>query len=130
MDRWIQEQAGKREFTFEPNSNGYVEIEATPLLDHCEPMNEYRFEYEDGATIEREGSNPPDTKCLRYVTCGGLSNGAICQIYVLGNEEEYNELHSVVFNYIDGKSNHISTNHEAIDKLFRNAKQENPLLPH
>jgi len=102
------QQFGQRNFQFPINERGYVAIIETPLLRKADQLD-LRFIYADGSEIPEDRENTKDSEVvLRYVTTG---------CYVLDTKAEHDLLHRAVYDYIDGKSNHVSSNHEAIEQL-------------
>jgi hypothetical protein len=81
-DEWIQDgQPGKREFTFSPDADGLIEIDATPLLarELCRPFgfSAIRFRTRSDRELDKDWANfsalsrsraAPDNVCARLIT--------------------------------------------------------------
>lgn len=121
VDRWLQGDVYQREFVFQANERGYVGIDATPLLTRYAPIG---ARYVGGADIEYGyGRMGDDDVTLRWVTSAPLER----QVFVVGTKADEDRLHPIIYDYIDGDPRSTTTDYEAIDRLFANAKRDAPV---
>lgn len=114
IPHWVQDQVGKREFTFRSSHTGYVAIAATPLLwrrSFSDLLTEVR--YESGQRVPVDDYKSPSRVALRWITCLGARD-----LYVVGTEQDAKALHPIIYHYINGDPRHITANLEAFDALF------------
>jgi len=111
---WIQGETGHRVFTYHASSNGYVAIDATPLLMGFDIFKlEARFE--NGAPIPRRDlvGTGPGTIALRWVDASWPRD-----LFVVGTESDIEKLHPIIYDYKNGDPHTISLNHTALNALF------------
>ncbi len=117
---YIQEHIGQREFTFTSSENGYVGIDAAPLLVREGSFN-IDAHYANGEKIVRYPKESKDTDLLlRWVTCNYDGTKAL---FVVGTKSDYDAIHAVVYHYIGGSPNHVRSNREAFSALFDVSKE-------
>ncbi len=114
----VQHQVGERDFTFRASENGYVRIDATPLLqnliDHIDAID---AEYEGGTKIPQSDYGlRPAVVGRRYIYMVGHRI-----LFVIGTEEDVQALRPMIYHYRNGDPHNISTNIEAFDALFSEA---------
>ena len=125
VSQWVQDNVGKREFTYRMASNGYVGIDATPLLLNLDTPKNINAVFEDGTPIPCHESRVwPSATALRYVDGTGYKSGTVHPrlLFVIGSEQEKEAMYRAVniFECVNGDPNWITQHHnfDAYDALF------------
>ena len=106
-DEWVQDgEVGKRQFTFSPDADGLIEMQATPLLarELCRPFgySALRFVTRSGMDLEQDWASvakalshsraAPNTVCARLISDKPRWEKGLWQettsIYVIGTAED------------------------------------------
>ena len=122
VPKLIQDQIGKRDFTYRAAPNGYVGIDATPLLMR-EPIYDDLFRnvvYENHSIVpHKEGQTPPDKIAVRLVSWVSATR----LLLVVGTEQDIRDIGPGVAElYKEGDAFHKLD--KMIDALFEKARRE------
>jgi hypothetical protein len=107
VPEFMAKEPGARQFTFSASSNGYVGIQATPILLHLNRDIEAR--YANGDPIPQAGPSNPNVIALRYVTTEGNIN--MQELYVVGTADDKAAVSHAIFEP-------DKVNQDAWDRLF------------
>jgi hypothetical protein len=124
VNRRVQGRPGQRNFVYHADHQGFVDIEATPLLlGNALQIRQFswtsiRAQYASGAAIPK-ASNDDDEIALRWMTDAPPGQ----HVFVVGTKAEEDLLNSRIYRVIKGHPTHIS-DFDAIDKLFDDAARK------
>lgn len=113
---WIQEERGKRDFTYHATADGYVGIDATRLL--LESINDLdiKFKYENGTPISQVRNGVPGETdvALRWVTCQGNDKS----VFVVGTQADEDAVRPIVYDYIGGDPHNVRDSEKTFREKF------------
>jgi len=96
---WVQEQAGKRDFTFRASQTGHLRVNASPLLFEVDP-SEFEFKYENGQPIPKGLFVGPGDVCVWGLDgVAGLDDRSL---FCVGTQHDAEALGSVLNGTGDG----------------------------
>jgi hypothetical protein len=117
IDRWLQGAPGQRTFTFQVSPDGYVGIDATPLLTRMDPFAVTAV-FENGSPIPEPGTAMSASSiALRSVDVSGTRT-----LFAVGTEADAEKIRPLVYNYKDGDPHNVSLNHERFNAMFDAAR--------
>lgn len=112
-EKWLQLQQGKREFEYRAEVNGYVAIDASPLMMKWLDDAQVRI-------VDDEGKQIPESSIRRVVKTPTR------EILVVGSEKEASEIRQVVYQQSgSGKDpKKLGEDPEKIEWMFRKYREE------
>lgn len=114
---WVQGEVGQRDFVFRANKNGYIRIDATPLLMGYWETSGLTARYANGKEIPEWDGNLEDNDVgLRW----GTSN-AMKQVVVVGTKDDHDRIVRMFHKSISPHS--INSDDRAFEQIFANAAQ-------
>lgn len=116
---WIQEAAGKRDFTFRADDNGYVGIDATPLLLRSPfppaPPPDPRVRHEDGSEVPPQG---PDTRDADVAVRRIAREGHERRVYMVGTQADAEAMYPLVYEAYRGNPGMARTSGATFAAMF------------
>lgn len=124
---WIHDRVGSREFFVDALDDGYVGIDASPLLFRwiSKYMLDIVFRYESGTLVPKHDYRISDTDiALRWVTLHSEWNRVTSNfewkryLFVVGSADDMRSFQRLVFHYIDGDPPYRTSNRAGFNALF------------
>lgn len=99
-EKLIQEKPGKRNFSYKMMPNGYIPVQASPLLYEIDNIYSITARHENGNSISSI-QDSPESIDFRLVVSSGFE--AKKHLYIIGTEKERDDLDDKIWPVIDGK---------------------------